>query len=145
MATPEVIENFEELCDLAPVATAPIKHHVFVCTGKSCSARDSAEVRDAFERDLKSRGILFGREAKGKNPRGSIVLTECASVGFCAIGPAVMIYPDGIWYAQVRSSDVNEIVEEHLLNGRVVERLALMKVPAEGRIDEHEKNAEWEA
>ncbi len=145
MATTEFIENREELCDLAPVATAPIRHHVFVCTGKSCSARDSAEVRDAFERELKARGILFGKEAKGKNPRGSIVLTECASVGFCAIGAAVMVYPDGIWYAQVRSSDVNEIVEEHLINGRVVERLALMRVPAEGRIDDHKKNAEWEA
>ena len=145
MATPEFIENFEELCDLAPVATAPIKHHVFVCTGKSCSARDSAEVRDAFERELKTRGILFGRAAKGKNPRGSIVLTECASVGFCAIGAAVMIYPDGVWYAQVRSSDVPEIIEEHLLNGRVVERLALMKVPAEGSSESEKSATEWEA
>ena len=75
MATPEFIENLEELCDLAPVATAPIQHHVFVCSGKSCSARDSAEVRDAFERELKARGILFGKAAKGKNPKGSVVLT----------------------------------------------------------------------
>src|SRR5436309_9831173 len=145
MATPEFIENFEELCDLAPVATAPIKHHVFVCTGKSCSARDSAEVRDAFERELKTRGILFGRAAKGKNPRGSIVLTECASVGFCAIGAAVMIYPDGVWYAQVRAPDVAEIIEEHLLNGRVVERLALLKLPAEGSRQESSTDADWEA
>src|SRR5438034_7981671 len=123
------IDDQGELRALAPVTTAPIKHHVFVCTGKSCSARDSAEVRDAFERELKTRGILFGRAAKGKNPRGSIVLTECASVGFCAIGAAVMIYPDGVWYAQVRSSDVPQLVEDHIINGRVVERLALMKVP----------------
>src|SRR5438552_14641057 len=145
MATPEFIENFEELCDLAPVATAPIKHHVFVCTGKSCSARDSAEVRDAFERELKTRGILFGKAAKGKNPRGSIVLTECASVGFCAIGAAVMIYPDGIWYAQVRATDVSEIIEEHLVNGRVVERLALVKIPAEGLTEESTSSLDWEA
>jgi NADH-quinone oxidoreductase subunit F len=44
-----------------------------------------------------------------------------------------MIYPDGIWYAQVRASDVPEIVEEHLINGRVVERLALLKVPSTGK------------
>jgi NADH:ubiquinone oxidoreductase subunit E len=104
MAEFEIIEDIERLRLLAPVATAPIQHHVFVCTGKSCSARDSAEVRDAFERELKERGILFGREAKGKNPNGSIVLTECASVGFCAIGPTVLIYPDGTWYAQVRAA-----------------------------------------
>jgi (2Fe-2S) ferredoxin len=122
----------DQLLRLAPIASAPIQHHVFVCTGKSCSARDSAEVRDAFERELKERGILFGKEAKGKNPNGSIVLTECASVGFCAIGPTVLVYPDGTWYAQVRASDVSEIIEEHLLKGRPVERLALMKVPCEG-------------
>src|SRR2546423_12529977 len=95
----------KKLVELAPVASAPIRHHVFVCTGKSCAARDSAEVRDVFERELKARGILFGREAKGKNPKGSVVLTECASVGFCASGAAVMIYPGGIWYAQVRATD----------------------------------------
>jgi len=131
MAKPEIIESTQELCVLAPITTAPIRHHVFVCTGKSCSARDSAEVKDAFERELCARGILFGREAKGKNPQGSVVLTECASVGFCAIGPAVMVYPDGIWYAQVLPADVHEIIEEHLVHGRVVERLALLKVPAE--------------
>jgi (2Fe-2S) ferredoxin len=130
MPKPEIIENPQELCALAPVTTAPIRHHVFVCTGKSCSARDSAEVKDAFERDLCGRGILFGREAKGKNPNGSVVLTECASVGFCAIGAAVMVYPDGVWYAQVLPSDVQEIIEEHLLNGRVVKRLAVMQIPA---------------
>src|SRR6185436_14180455 len=143
MARPEFIENVEQLRALAPIATAPIRYHVFVCTGKSCSARDSAEVLEAFESELTERGVLFGREAKGKNPRGSIVVTSCASVGFCSIGPAVMVYPDGIWYAQVRSSDVVEIVEEHLLNGRVVERLALMKVPCEGT-GEVGSGAEWE-
>src|SRR5260370_35341936 len=132
MAKAEIIENPQELCALAPVTTAPIRHHVFVCTGKSCSARDSAEVKDAFERELCARGILFCREAKGKKPNGNVILTECAWVVFCAIGPAVMIYPDGIWYAQVLPADVQEIVEEHLLNGRVVARLVLMKIPAEG-------------
>src|SRR5437867_10109460 len=126
------IKDKQELRALAPVTTAPIRHHVFVCTGKSCSARDTAEVLAAFESQLKERGLLFGREAKGKNPRGSIVVTSCASVGFCSIGSAVMVYPDGVWYAQVRTSDVAEIIEEHLLQGRPVQRLALMKVPAEG-------------
>ncbi|HXI25223.1 MAG TPA: (2Fe-2S) ferredoxin domain-containing protein [Pyrinomonadaceae bacterium] len=129
MAGSDFIGDPETLRALAPVAAAPITRHVFVCTGKSCSARDSAEVLSAFERELKARGILFGKEAKGKNPNGSVVLTECASVGFCAIGAAVMIYPDGVWYAQVRADDVPQIVEEHMMNGRVVERLALMKVP----------------
>jgi (2Fe-2S) ferredoxin len=127
------IEDCGKLETLAPIVTAPIQHHVFVCTGKSCSAVESAEVKAAFERELLSRAILFGKEKKGKNPKGSVVLTECGSVGFCAIGAAVMIYPDGVWYAQVRAVDVAEIVEEHLIKGRVVERLALLKIPATGR------------
>src|SRR5256885_17244373 len=145
MPNAEFIEDRDELRALAPVAAAPITRHVFVCTGKSCSARDSAEVLSAFERELKARGILFGKEAKGKNPNGSVVLTECASVGFCAIGAAVMIYPDGVWYAQWRAPDVAEIIEEHLLNGRVVERLALLKLPAEGSREESGADADWEA
>ena len=149
MAESPFIHDQETLKTLAPITTAPIRHHVFVCSGKSCSAVGSAEVIAAFEQELLSRGILFGKEKKGKNPRGSVVLTECGSVGFCAVGAAVMIYPDGIWYAQVRASDVPEIVEEHLINGRVVERLALLKVPSEGTREStailNGKNQDWEA
>src|ERR1700712_3518461 len=133
MAEKKFITDPEQREKLAPVINAPIRHHVFVCNGKSCTAVGSAEVKEAFTRELLSRGILFGKESKGKNPRGSIVLTDCSSVGFCAVGAAVMVYPDGIWYAQVRAEDVPEIVEEHLMNGRIVERLALLKVSAEGR------------
>jgi (2Fe-2S) ferredoxin len=127
------IEERDKLEALAPITSAPIQHHVFVCTGKSCSAVESAEVKAAFERELLARQILFGKEKKGKNPKGSVVLTECGSVGFCAIGAAVMVYPDGVWYAQVRPGDVAEIVEEHLVNGRVVQRLALLTVPSAGK------------
>lgn len=135
MADTPLINQSEALEKLAPVIRAPIRHHVFVCTGKSCSVVDSAEVKAAFDRELLSREMLFGKEKKGKNPQGSVLVTECGSVGFCAIGAAVMVYPDGIWYAQVRASDVKEIVEEHLINDRVVERLALLVVPSVGRRD----------
>src|SRR5215510_15215624 len=130
MSSGEFIDDCDRLAELAPVVTAPIQHHVFVCTGKSCSAVDSAAVKAAFEVELKARGMQFGSEKKGRNPNGSVVLTECGSVGFCAIGAAVMVYPDGVWYAQVRADDVPEIVEEHIVNGRPVTRLALLKVPA---------------
>ena len=122
------IKDKDKVCALAPVAYAPIRHHVFVCHGHSCSLVRSAEVKAAFERELLELGLLFGKEKKGKNPKGSIVLTDCSSVGFCAVGAAVLVYPDGVWYAQVRASDVPEIIEEHLLNGRIVERLALLKI-----------------
>ena len=147
MAENALLNSLAALEILAPVATAPITHHVFVCTGKSCSAVESAEVKATFDRELISRGLLFGKEKKGKNPHGSIVVTECASVGFCAIGAAVMVYPDGVWYAQVRAGDVQEIVEEHLINGRVVERLALLKIPSAGKrvAETNGETASWEA
>ena len=148
MADVPLIDQSEALEKLAPVITAPIRHHVFVCTGKSCSAVDSAEVKTAFERELLAREILFGKEKKGKNPKGSVLVTECGSVGFCAIGAAVMVYPDGIWYAQVRAGDVPEIVEEHLMNGLVVQRLALLKVPSRGKQSEPaslDEPGSWEA
>ncbi len=146
MADLNPIDDCERIADLAPVTTAPIRHHVFVCTGKSCSAVESAAVKTAFERELLARGMLFGKEKKGRNPKGSVVLTECSSVGFCAIGAAVMVYPDGIWYAQVRVSDVPEIVEEHIVNGRAVERLALLRVPSEGTTAESGNDpVNWEA
>ena len=146
MAIPKFIADPDELRAFAPVTAAPIRHHVFVCSGKSCSANDSAEVRAAFERELTARGLLMGQAKKGKNPKGSIVLTDCASVGFCAIGAAVLVYPDGVWYAQVRATDVPEIIEEHILHGRVVARLALLKVPAEGSAEPTgaRENSDWE-
>ena len=146
MAEPRFIADVDELRALAPVTAAPIRHHVFVCAGKSCSANDSAEVKAAFERELTARGLLMGKAAKGKNPQGSIVLTDCASIGFCAVGAAVLVYPDGVWYAQVRAGDVPEIIESHLLNGRVVERLALLKVPAKGAAEPAiaRENGDWE-
>lgn len=130
MAKPKLIDDREQLEKLAPVTQAPIKHHVFVCNGKSCSAVGSAEVKAEFERILQEKGIRQGKVSKGRNPMGDIVLTDCGSVGFCSIGPAVLVYPEGIWYAQVQPEDVREIVEEHLEKGNVVERLALIDLSA---------------
>jgi (2Fe-2S) ferredoxin len=125
MSKPKFIEDKKRLQKLAPVAKADIKRHVFVCNGKSCSQVGSAEVKEAFEKELEGRNLRYGKESKGRNPEGSILLTDCGSVGFCSIGTAVLVYPEGIWYAQVQADDVPEIIEEHLLNGKIVERLAL--------------------
>lgn len=128
MSKTKFIEDRSQLEKLAPVASAPIKHHVFVCNGKSCTAVGSAEVKAAFEAELEKRNLRYGKASKGRNPKGEIVLTDCSSVGFCSIGAAVLIYPEGVWYAQVRAEDVAEIVEKHLENGEVVKRLALIEM-----------------
>jgi (2Fe-2S) ferredoxin len=125
MSDRKFIEDRDQLEKLAPVATAPIKKHVFVCNGKSCSAVGSAEVKKAFEDQLQAKNLRYGKESKGRNPNGAILLTDCSSIGFCSIGAAVLVYPEGVWYAQVREEDVPEIISEHLEKGKIIERLAL--------------------
>ena len=127
MSNPKFIEDREKLEKLAPVAAAPIKRQVFVCNGKSCLAVGSAEVKTEFEKQLEEKKLRYGKASKGRNPEGAIVLTDCSSVGFCSVGAAVLVYPEGVWYAQVRAEDVSEIIEEHLEKGNVVERLALIE------------------
>jgi len=112
---------------LAPVAEAPVRRHVFVCNGKSCAAVGAADVKAEFERILAEKEIRYGKPSKGRNPEGPVVLTDCGSVGFCSVGPAVLVYPEGVWYAQVQAEDVSEIVESHLERGEVVERFALIE------------------
>jgi (2Fe-2S) ferredoxin len=123
------ITDRTELEKLAPMLKAPIKRHVFVCTGKSCSKVCGQEVMAEFARILEEKGLRQGKESKGRNPMGEIVLTECGSIGFCSIGTAVMVYPDGTMYGQVQPDDVAEIVDEHLVNGKAVYRLALIELP----------------
>jgi (2Fe-2S) ferredoxin len=92
---------------------------VLVCTAKSCAANGSEAVLEAFRAQLMAEHLLF---FKG-NPTGDVQCITCGSVGFCAIGPAVLVYPDGIWYAHVTPADVPEIIESHLKGGVPVERL----------------------
>ena len=104
---------------LAPVIGLELKRQVLVCTSKSCATNGSEAVLEAFRSQLIDEGLLF---YKG-NREGEIQCSHCGSVGFCAIGPAVLVYPDGIWYAHVTPADVPEIIESHLKGGMPVERL----------------------
>lgn len=128
MSDRKFIDDREKLEKLAPVAVAPVKRQVFVCNGKSCLAVGSAEVKAEFERQLEAKNLRYGKAAKGRNPEGAVVLTDCSSVGFCSVGAAVLVYPEGVWYAQVRAEDVSEIIEEHLEKGNIVKRLALLEM-----------------
>lgn len=128
MAQMKFITDQEQLEKLAPMLKAPIKRQVFVCNGKSCTAVGSADVKAEFTRILEEKGLRQGKESKGRNPLGEVLLTDCGSIGFCSLGTAVMIHPDGTLYGQVTAADVPEIVEKHIENGEVVERLALMKL-----------------
>ena len=91
-----------------------------VCGGTGCTSSDSPAICAAMQKELEAKGIA--EEVK-------IVQTGC--FGLCALGPIMIVYPDGTFYTQVTVDDVSEIVEEHLLKGRPVSRLVYDEV-AEG-------------
>jgi NADP-reducing hydrogenase subunit HndC len=89
-----------------------IKMHLLVCCGTGCRASQSATLQKALERELKTNGLED--EAK-------VVTTGC--FGFCEKGPIVKVHPDNTFYVEVKPEDAEEIVKEHVLKGRKVERL----------------------
>ncbi len=117
----------ETLSRKAPVVDAPLQRHVFVCTGKACSANNSEATLDAFRTVLAEKGLLYGKRGSLDAP---VIVTTCGSIGLCQIGRAVMVYPDGIWYYGVQPEDVPEIADEHLIGNRPVERLLARQLPA---------------
>ena len=94
-----------------------IRAHVLCCGGTGCTSSGSQKIQDAFVSELEKQGLA--EEVK-------VVQTGC--FGLCALGPVVIVYPDGSFYSRVTEEDVAEIVEEHLLKGRVVERLIYNEV-----------------
>jgi NADP-reducing hydrogenase subunit HndC len=119
MDAPRALPTPEEDAEVTPIMGHGLKRQVLVCTAKSCAANGSEGVLEAFKAQLIAENLLF---FKG-NREGEIQCCHCGSVGFCAIGPAVLVYPDGIWYAHVTPEDVPEIIASHLKGGVPVERL----------------------
>ena len=97
-----------------------IRSQVLVCGGTGCTSSGSKAIREEFEAQIKLAGL--DEEVK-------VVPTGC--FGLCAQGPIVIVYPDGTFYSMVKPEDVKEIVEEHLLKGRVVSRLVSSEVDQE--------------
>ncbi len=89
-----------------------IRAHVLICGGTGCTSSGSMALRDALEKELTAKGLT--EEIK-------IVTTGC--FGLCALGPVMIVYPDGTFYSMVKPEDIPEIVDEHLLKGRPVTRL----------------------
>ncbi|MDE5994538.1 MAG: NADH-quinone oxidoreductase subunit NuoF [Oscillospiraceae bacterium] len=94
-----------------------IRSQVLICGGTGCTSSGSAVLIDEFENRIQENGL--SDEVK-------IVRTGC--FGLCALGPVVIVYPDGTFYSRVQKEDVAEIVTEHLLKGRIVERLVYSDV-----------------
>ena len=88
------------------------RSHVLVCGGTGCTSANSPAIIEALEAQIAEKGLTD--EVK-------VVQTGCH--GLCALGPIMIVYPEGCFYSEVKVEDVPEIVEEHLLKGRIVKRL----------------------
>jgi (2Fe-2S) ferredoxin len=107
------------------------ERHVFACMNQRpadhprgcCGRRGGEELRFAFKREIKARGL-----------KGKVRANAAGCLDHCEHGAVVVVYPDGVWYGGVTEADVAEIVEEHLVHGRPVERLRIReKLPVAGR------------
>jgi (2Fe-2S) ferredoxin len=98
------------------------KHHIFFClnqrdNGQACCAEQHAQ--EAFEHCKAS------VKQAGLNGPGGVRVNKAGCLDRCAGGPVAVVYPEGVWYTFVDQTDVDEIVQQHLKNGQVVERLRL--------------------
>ena len=88
------------------------RSHVLVCGGTGCTSSGSQQIMEALKEEIKKAGL---------ENEVSVVQTGCH--GLCALGPIMIVYPDASFYSMVKVEDIPEIVQEHLLKGRVVTRL----------------------
>ncbi len=99
------------------------RSHVLVCGGTGCTSSNSTAIIEALESEIKAKGLE--NEIK-------VIRTGC--FGLCALGPIMIVYPEGCFYSQVKVEDVPEIVEEHLLKGRVVKHLLYQETVQESEV-----------
>ena len=109
---------------------------IIICTGTGCVANGSLEVRDRFVEEIGTTELSVVQEVQASDSENTDAATAHVSKsgcqGFCQMGPLVTIEPEGLMYVKVTPEDVTEIVEETILNGRVVERL-LYQEPNTGK------------
>ena len=101
------------------------RSHVLICGGTGCTSSGSQALFTKLESEL---------QAKGLENEIKIVQTGC--FGLCALGPIMIVYPEGTFYSRVTAEDIPEIVEEHLLKGRIVERLVYNDAADDAKVEE---------
>jgi (2Fe-2S) ferredoxin len=98
------------------------KHHVFFCcnerdTGAACCQAHDADAMRGYCKDRVKDLKLAGA--------GKVRVNKAGCLDRCEEGPCLVVYPEAVWYTYVDRSDIDEIIEEHLVHGRIVERLRL--------------------
>ncbi len=98
----------------------PFEKHLFVCTNQRdssdargcCASKGAEAIRDYFKAELKARGL-----------QRKIRANAAGCLDLCSKGPTVVVYPEGVWYQVSDLKDAQEVLEQHLLEGKIVERL----------------------
>ncbi len=103
-----------------------LKHHIFVCINQRpaghpkgcCASKGSRDLLEKLKEELERRHLLGSAMANG-----STCLETCPS------GPCMVIYPEAVWYGPVKPGDLEDIIEQHLIAGKPVERLRMQAIP----------------
>ena len=97
--------------------------HVFFCCNQrdggdrpSCNAKGASELRDYAKKRVKQLGLAG---------EGRVRINQAGCLDRCEEGPCIVVYPEAVWYTYVDRADIDEIIEEHVQNGRIVERLRM--------------------
>ncbi len=102
-----------------------VKNHILVCTGGGCVASGALEVSAALKKSVDRFGLS-----------DDVNIVETGCLGPCAVGPVALVYPDAILYESLKPEYADEIIEEHLLKGRVVERMVHSSKPGQKGVAE---------
>lgn len=102
------------------------RYHVFFCTNRRddarpcCAACGAIELRGYMKERCKALGLTGPRAAR---------INSAGCMDRCGEGPVIVIYPEGVWYTYIDRTDIDEIIEQHLMRGQVVHRLQLSEHP----------------
>ena len=85
------------------------RSHILVCGGTGCTSGNSMKIYDALVARIQKEGL-----------ENEVHVTKTGCFGLCALGPIMIVYPEGAFYSQVKLEDVDEIIDEHIIKGRIV-------------------------
>ena len=92
------------------------RSHFLICGGTGCHSSGSINVRRALQQEIDKRGLS-----------GEVKVVETGCNGFCALGPIIVAYPEGVVYLSTTPEDMPELVEEHLVKGRILDAASLQR------------------
>lgn len=103
------------------------ERHLFFCTNQKANGRKCCQDANATDMCAYAKEQLKGLSLHGP---GKVRVSASGCLGRCSVGPNVVVYPDNVWYHFENQADIDEIIQSHLINGKVVERLLTDTQPA---------------